>query len=89
MCHMKIISIRDLHEKTGEWIRRAAEHGEVFVTERGKILAKILPESDRETAPYFSNRKMSPAFRKLLARGLEGGVDSTQSISEDRDRPAS
>jgi antitoxin (DNA-binding transcriptional repressor) of toxin-antitoxin stability system len=87
---MKTISIRELHEKTGKWIRLATEHGEILVTERGKTLAKIMPESDREGAPYFSNRKISPAFRRLQARGkLQGGTDSTQTISEDRDRSAS
>jgi len=87
---MKTISIRELHEKTGEWIRRAADHGEILVTERGKALAKILPEADRKGTPYFSKRRMSPAFRRLLDRGRSrGGTDSTQSISEDRDRSAS
>lgn len=90
MCHMKTISIRELHERTGEWIRRAAKHGEIFVTNRGKTVAKILPEADRQDIPYFSRRRVSPAFRRLLDRGrLQGGTDSTQSISEDRDRFAS
>jgi prevent-host-death family protein len=90
MCHMKTISIRELHEKTGDWVRRAAEHGEIIITDRGKPLAKILPESGRKEAPYFSNRRTSAAFRKLLAQGkLRGGADSTQIISEDRDRSAS
>jgi antitoxin (DNA-binding transcriptional repressor) of toxin-antitoxin stability system len=90
MCHMKTISIRELHEKTGAWVRQAAKHGEILITDRGKTLAKILPESGRKKIPYFSNRRMSAAFRKLLAQGkLRGGMDSTQSISEDRDRSAS
>jgi prevent-host-death family protein len=83
---MKMISIRELHEKTGEWIREAAEYGEILVTNRGKTIAKILPETDRKDAPYFSNRRMSSAFRKLLdRRKLQGGTDSTLVISEDRE----
>jgi prevent-host-death family protein len=84
---MKTISIRELHEKTGEWVRQAAEQGEIYITDRGKILAKILPESDRKEVPYFSSRKASAAFSLLIKQGkLRGGQDSTQSISEDRDR---
>jgi len=84
---MKTISIRELHEKTGEWIRRAAKHGEIFVTDRGQTVAKILPEAAVKVTPYFSRRKISPAFGRLLdRRRLHGGTDSTQSISEDRDR---
>jgi prevent-host-death family protein len=87
---MKTISIRELHEKTGDWVRRTAEHGEIIITDRGKTLAKILPESGRKKAPYFSNRKTSAAFRMLLVKGkLRGGADSTQRISEDRDKSVS
>ena len=86
MCHMKTISIRELHEKTGEWVRRAGEHGEIFVSDRGRTIAKILPEAGGEEVPYFSRRLTSPAFRKLMSRGkLRGGTDSTRAISEERD----
>jgi prevent-host-death family protein len=87
---MKVISIRELHDKTGEWIREAAEHGEILVTNRGKTVAKILPDTDRKDTPYFSNRRMSSAFRKLLGQGkFQGGTDSTIIISENRDRSES
>ena len=84
---MKTISIRELHEKTGEWVRRADKHGEILVTDRGKPVAKILPQAAQRETPYFSARRLSPAFRGLIERGkLRGGTDSTQIISEERDR---
>jgi antitoxin (DNA-binding transcriptional repressor) of toxin-antitoxin stability system len=87
MCHVKTISIRELHEKTGEWIRRAGEHGEILVTDRRKAVAKILPEAGEMDTPYFSHRVISPAFRKLMDRAkLRRGTDSTQIVSEERDR---
>jgi antitoxin (DNA-binding transcriptional repressor) of toxin-antitoxin stability system len=87
---MKTISIRELHEKTGEWLRRAGEHGEIFVSDRGRTIAKILPEGGRQESPYFSRRVVSPAFRRLTSRGkLRGGTDSTLAISEERDGRAS
>jgi antitoxin (DNA-binding transcriptional repressor) of toxin-antitoxin stability system len=85
---MEKISIRELHERTGEHVRRAAEVGEIYVTDRGKTIAKIVPEVDTPEVPYFARRKLTPGFRKLMEQGkLHGGTDSTQIVSEDRDRP--
>ena len=86
---MKTISIRQLHEKTGEYVRKAAEVGEIYVTDHGKTVAKIIPEAPESDIPYFTRRKLTPAFRKLMESGkLQGGTDSTIIISEDRDDPA-
>jgi prevent-host-death family protein len=85
---MKRITIRELHQKTGEYIRQAAQVGEIYVTDRGRTIARIVPEHDQTTTPYFARRKLIPAFRKLMKEGkLRGGTDSTRIISEDRDRP--
>jgi antitoxin (DNA-binding transcriptional repressor) of toxin-antitoxin stability system len=87
---MKTISIRELHEKTGEWVRQADEYGEILVTDRGRTVAKILPEAGPRIMPYFSRRVVSQAFRKLIERGtLRGGTDSTTILSEERDRRTS
>ena len=83
---MKTISIRELHEKTGEYVRKVAEAGEIYVTDRGKTVAKIVPEHEKAEAPYFARRKPNRAFRKIMDK-LQGGTDSTQTISEDRDAP--
>ena len=83
---MKTVSIRELHHNTGEWIRKAARFGEIHVTERGKTIAKIIPQAPAHEVPYFARRKLSRRFRAIMDK-LEGGTDSTQIISEDRDRP--
>ena len=84
---MKTISIRELHEKTGEYVRRAAKHGEIYVTDRGRTVARIVPEHPTQEAPYFAARKLTPAFRRLTkSGGLRGGTDSTRIVSDDRDR---
>ena len=83
---MKSISIRELHEKTGHWVRRAATLGEIVVTDRGATVAKIIPQEAPKEIPYFARRKMSPAFKKLYQSGkLKGGRDVTELISEDRE----
>lgn len=85
MGHMKTITIRELHTATGKWVRKAGELGEVLVTERGRVVAKIVPAKEPPTQPYFSRRKFTRAFASIAPR-LTGGTDSTAAISEGRDR---
>jgi antitoxin (DNA-binding transcriptional repressor) of toxin-antitoxin stability system len=79
---MKAITIRQLHDETGRWIRRALAQGELQVTERGKVVAKLVPASAPPSVPYFSARKLLPSFR---AARLSGGMDATKGISSERD----
>ena len=90
MRHMKTISIRELHEKTGAWVRETARHGEIVVSDRGVAVARLVPQAKESPAPYFASRPLSPAFRKLERSGkLKGGTDSTLLVSDDRDRTVS
>ncbi|MGH8019138.1 MAG: type II toxin-antitoxin system Phd/YefM family antitoxin [Opitutaceae bacterium] len=84
---MKTISIRELHEATGKWVRRAAA-GEVYVTERGRLVAKIVPAKAAPKQPFFARAKFTRAFL-AHRKHLRGGTDSTQIVSEDRDREVS
>lgn len=85
---MRTISIRELHEKTGKYVRAAADVGDIYVTDRGRTVAKIVGQQELPEIPYFSRRKLTPAFRRLMKTGkLRGGTDSTRIVSEDRDRP--
>lgn len=81
---MTTITIRQLHDATGRWVRKAADLGELQVTERGRVVAKLLPASARAATPYFAGRKLLPAYR---AAKLKGGRDSTAGISDERDAP--
>ena len=84
---MKTVSIRELHSRTGQLVRAAARHGEIRVTDSGRVIAKIVPETEGPEVPYFARRKMSAAFRRLYQSGRLGaeGTDVTQLISEDRE----
>jgi prevent-host-death family protein len=79
---MKEISIRDLHLKTGEWIRRVSSERRIVVTERGVPVATLVPFEPAHKATPFANRKTVRGFEELPA--IEH--DSTESISSDRDR---
>lgn len=83
--HMKAISIRELHAATGKWVRRATVLGELHVTERGRVIAKIVPARAAPKQPFFARPRFTRAFL-AHRRSLRGGTDSTQIISEDRDR---
>jgi prevent-host-death family protein len=81
--HMKTISIRELHLRTGEWVRRAGEHKTVVITERGDPVATLIPFEPAHATMGFAARKLLPSFVKLPALGRH---ESTKFISEDRDR---
>lgn len=83
---MKTVTIRELHSRTGELVRQASQHGEIRVTDNGRVVAKIVPEAEPAEVPYFARRKVSPAFRRLDESGKTGrGTDSTMAISDDRE----
>ncbi len=84
---MKTVTIRELHNRTGQVVRAASLHGEIRVTDSGRVIARILPETGREEVPHFARRKMSAAFKRLYRAGRlgAGGPDVTQLISEDRE----
>ncbi len=79
---MKTITIRQLHDETGRWVRRATALGELHVTERGKPIAKLVPTTLTPDEPYFARRKLLPAFRTVK---LSKGTDTTIGISDERD----
>ena len=84
--HVKTVTLRELHAKTGKLVREASRHGQILVTDNGRTIAKIVPETEATAAPYFGRRKTSTAFSKLDDSGKTGrGADVTQLISEDRE----
>ncbi len=82
---MKTISIRELHEETDQWVRQAAQFEENLVTDSGKSVAKLLPMNEPPRRLSFKDWQPSPEYAAIMHRPI-GGADSTQIISEDRDR---
>jgi prevent-host-death family protein len=81
---VKTISIKELHEKTGEWLRRVRTEGEVVVTERGTPIARMLPPARVPVASPFARRKLLRGVARLIERPL-GGPDSAEIIATMRD----
>ncbi len=83
---MKTITIRELHAATGKWVRRSVTLGEVRVSERGRVIARLVPMTSVPAAPYYARRTLTRAFSAVQS-SLKGGRDSTVMISEERDAP--
>ena len=81
---MKTISLRELHESTGAWVREAARIGALVITDRGKPVAHLeAGTSDLQINPFLK-RKLRPGYAKPRGK-LRGGSNSTQIVSDDRD----
>jgi antitoxin (DNA-binding transcriptional repressor) of toxin-antitoxin stability system len=85
---MKTISIRELHQRTGAWVRKAAELGAITVTERGKPLVRLEAVRDVRSANPFRDRRLRPGYARLRGK-LGRGTDSTVLVSEDREPTSS
>ena len=69
------ISIRELHEKTGELVRRAgASHRPLPVTDHGKVVA-VLVAPTAVPLRKRPKRVILPEYRKLILDTLPKGDD--------------
>ncbi len=85
MSHMRTISLRELHNKTGKWVRSVREGREITVTDRGVVIATIVPaQKEKLKESPWANRPLVPGYAKYLLKG-KIGTDSTPMISEERD----
>ena len=80
LCHMKDITIRELHHSTGRWIRRAARSQSIVITDRGRPVAVLSAYNEALAGKPLPDREAWIAGLPRLER------DSAELISEDRDR---
>lgn len=76
--HMKTITIRELHMRTGRWVRHAAVHGPVVVTDRGRRVAALQP-FDATTA-----QRPLPDRETVIRKRSRIVADSALYVAEDR-----
>jgi prevent-host-death family protein len=69
---MKTISIRELHLKTGRWVRHAASRGPVVVTDRGRRVAALQPVDLTSAGRPLPNRE--EAIRKRSRIPVDSAV---------------
>ncbi len=81
------IPIRELHARTGHFVRLAARQNEIIVTERGKPAARLSPlisdAAQNPTATLAERRRLRADYRAALAGGrLSFSEDSTPTLNE-------
>jgi prevent-host-death family protein len=81
--HMKTITLRELHIKTGLWVRRAGGGERLIITYRGRPVATVQPHVPGDGGTRFGERDILPEFAALPPCA----GDSTTAVSEDRSRP--
>ena len=84
MCHnvhMRTISIRELHLKTGRWVRHAASGGPIVVTDRGRRVAALHPFDASATSRPLPNREA--AIQKRSKVPVDSAVYQSE-LREDR-----
>jgi predicted nucleic acid-binding protein len=62
---MKTISIKELHERTGAWVRKAVELGAITVTDRGKPLVRLEAVPDAKALNPFRTRRLRTGYARL------------------------
>ena len=82
---MRKASIRDLHIRTSELVREAAEGETIVIERRGEPVAELRPLTPR---PAPSREYLERACREMKEfwKGKPSNTDVTLWISEDRDR---
>jgi antitoxin (DNA-binding transcriptional repressor) of toxin-antitoxin stability system len=82
---MKEISIRELHRRTGAWVRAARKYGSILVRDRNVPVARLIQVSDEPLVNLFADWKPLRKYSTKLKRPV-GGRSVEEIISEDRDR---
>jgi len=78
---MKTISIRELHLKTGRWVRLAASRGPIVVTDRGRPVAALQQFDSSMAGRPLPNREA--AIRKRSKVPVDSAVYQTE-LREDQ-----
>jgi antitoxin (DNA-binding transcriptional repressor) of toxin-antitoxin stability system len=79
---MTAISISELQERTGEWVRNAVTEGEIMVIDQGRPVA-ILKAYSAPKKNRFENREILPGYAEIMNKPI-GGTDATRIVSEER-----
>jgi prevent-host-death family protein len=74
---MKTASIRDLHIRTSELVREAAEGEVIYIQRRGETVAELRPVQHRR-------KRLIPDMTEFWARSPSVPGDSGRFLEEDR-----
>ncbi len=72
---MQTVGVRELKNKLSEYLRRVRLGESVLVTDRGEVVAELMPPGQGQGDPSVPAGLQSLARRGLLALGTPGGID--------------
>jgi len=72
---MKTVGVRDLKNKLSEYLRRVRLGESVLVTDRGEVVAELLPPGQRQGDPSVPAGLQSLVRRGLLILGTPAGAN--------------
>jgi prevent-host-death family protein len=75
MPDMKTVGVRDLKNKLSEYLRRVRLGEGILVTDRGEVVAELLPPGQGQGDPSVPAGLQSLARRGLLTLGAPAGTD--------------
>jgi antitoxin (DNA-binding transcriptional repressor) of toxin-antitoxin stability system len=82
---MKEISIRELHRRTGAWVRSARRYGVILVRDRNVPVATLAAVTDDPAVNRFERWRPLKKFAAALDRPVVGPPVEVL-ISDDRNR---
>jgi prevent-host-death family protein len=82
---MRKASIRDLHIRTSELVREAADGCVIVIERRGEAVAELRPLSDARKLTPEAKKRIWAEMEKVWAK-MPQVPDSTRLIEEDRSR---
>jgi len=75
MLRVKTVGVRDLKNKLSEYLRRVRLGESVLVTDRGEVVAELLPHGQGQRDPSVPAGLQSLAKRGLLTLGAAAEMD--------------
>lgn len=72
---MKTVGVRDLKNKLSEYLRRVRLGEGVLVTDRGQVVAELLPPGQGQGDPSVPAGLQALARRGILTLGAPAGAD--------------
>jgi prevent-host-death family protein len=78
-------SIRELHIRTSELVREAAEGAIIVIERRGEPVAELRPITPRPAIPAGKKAQIFSSMRRIWSRMPPVG-DSTKLLAQDRSR---
>ena len=80
MLYMKTVGVRDLKNKLSEYLRHVRLGESILVTDRGEVVAELLPPGQGQADASLPAGLQSLARRGLLTLGAPTGTDLYPSL---------